>query len=646
MIEHPVANPNEEEAPDTPAAAAATAQSRGGGMRTTVSPSQARRRKSKARIKFGLGPRILRPSPTPRYERKPDDPIYRPLKIYTIDPSRRRDEGQSAEINIPFEGLENGPKGMRFRVVKSGMWPLRPYTSVDLNEDSVLMTGGRDPAPTDPVFHHQMVYAVAMSTYSVFRTALGREVSWGFRNARLKLVPHAFENANAQYIRDRERLEFGWYRVEANDKIDMPEGTIIFSCLSHDIIVHELTHALLDGLRVRFDRATNPDVGAFHEAFADLVALLQRFSYREVVRDIIVSTHADLRNEGDWLRLVLELARGKGDPALRVIDLEGKQRYDPSLPEHDLGTILVSAIIDAFVTIYTRKAAPLIRLATGGKTAVPADQALSDDLLSQLTRVASRVAGQLLTMCIRAIDYCPPVDITFGEYLRALVTADRDLVPDDPWSYREAMVDAFRKRRIFPYGIPSLTEDALLWDRPPKQIVMPELNFGVLRWSGDPAGAAKGTEVARQARLVGELVCRRENLDLFGLADPGDPEFGCDRVENPVVESVRISRRVGPDGQLAFDLIAEIIQRRHVGGGEGYPPFVFRAGATVVFGAEGEVRFVISKNIKSKVRFKKQRDFAVSAGADVYALRSCRHQLVADPPAASPATHEPLQADS
>ena len=34
-------------------------------------------------------------------------------------------------------------------------------------------------------------------------------------------------------------------------------------------------------------------------------------------------------------------------------------------------------------------------------------------------------------MCIRALDYCPPVDITFGEYLRALITADFDLVPDD-----------------------------------------------------------------------------------------------------------------------------------------------------------------------------------------------------------------------
>src|SRR4030095_2264777 len=121
--------------------------------------------------------------------------------------------------------------------------------------------------------------------------------------------------------------------TEASDKVEMPPGAIIFSCLSHDVIAHELTHALLDGLRVRFDRSTNSDVGAFHEAFADLVALLQRFSYREVVCNVIITTQGDLRKGGDWLRLVFEVALGKGDRALRVIDIEGKEKYDAAVGE-------------------------------------------------------------------------------------------------------------------------------------------------------------------------------------------------------------------------------------------------------------------------------------------------------------------------
>lgn len=632
------------ERPDTPLATAAAAQDQVGGLRPgepppagdvpPMAPPRRRRAAKPAATAYRLGPRIRLASHTPRYQRQPGDPVYRPLQIYTVDPSRPRRDGQTAEINVPYEKLRKGPAGFRFKVVKSGSWPLKDYGPVDLDDDKLLISNGRAPAPTDPVFHHQMVYAVAMNTYAVFRTALGREISWGFAGDKLKIVPHAFEQANATYVRGDKALSFGWYRVEADENVDMPAGSVIFSCLSHDVIAHELTHALLDGLRVRFDRASNPDVGAFHEAFADLVALLQRFSYAQVVRNIIVHADGDLRKPGDWQRLVFELARGQGQSALRVIDLEGSRRYDAASEAHDLGTILVSAVMDAFVTIYSRKAAPILRLATGGREAVLEGESIDADLIGQLTHIASRLASHFLSMCIRAIDYCPPVDITFGEYLRALITADRDLIPDDEWAYREALVDAFRKRRIFPQSVAALTEDALLWDAPPEPIGEPGLNFGELRFSGDPGTAADAREAARQAKLVGKLVSQPTNLPLFGLADRRDPELGRDKVDPPVVESVRSLRRVGPDGQLAFGLVAEVIQRRYVPGGGGYPAFTFRGGATIIFGSEGEVRFVISKNVKSKERLARQRDYSVVAGADVYALASCRH-INDDRPAAA-----------
>ena len=55
-------------------------------------------------------------------------------------------------------------------------------------------------------------------------------------------------------------------------------------------------------------------------------------------------------------------------------------------------------------------------------------------------------SGHVLNICIRALDYCPPVDLVFGEYLRALITADADLVPDDKHGYRTAFIEAFRNR--------------------------------------------------------------------------------------------------------------------------------------------------------------------------------------------------------
>jgi hypothetical protein len=64
-------------------------------------------------------------------------------------------------------------------------------------------------------------------------------------------------------------------------------------------------------------------------------------------------------------------------------------------------------------------------------------------------------------MCIRALDYCPPVDITFGEYLRAIITADIDLVQDDNRNFRLAFIDAFRRRGIYPGGIKTLSIESL-----------------------------------------------------------------------------------------------------------------------------------------------------------------------------------------
>ena len=90
--------------------------------------------------------------------------------------------------------------------------------------------------------------------------------------------------------------------------------------------------------------------------------------------------------------------------------------------------------------------------------------------------------------------------------------------------------------------------------------------------------------------------------------------------------TVRTLRRVGPDGQLAFGLVAEVIQRRYVAGGGGYPAFRYRGGSTIIIGALGEVRYVIAKYIKSETRLLRQREYAAMAGAEAYALHSCRNQ--------------------
>ena len=89
-------------------------------------------------------------------------------------------------------------------------------------------------------------------------------------------------------------------------------------------------------------------------------------------------------------------------------------------------------------------------------------------------------------MCIRALDYCPAVDITFGEYLRALITADVDLVPDDRYGYRVAFMEAFRDRGILPRDVRTVSEETLAWNTledPQPPWLGPVLDAMKFRWN-------------------------------------------------------------------------------------------------------------------------------------------------------------------
>jgi hypothetical protein len=582
--------------------------------------------------RFVLGEQVARVPPPPM-KRQSKDPLYRPLRIFAIDPATSRLEGSIALVNVPYEPLEPGPVGRLFKVDNCDGALQVCYRRVDLDDKAVLMKAGQDPTPSDPRFHQQMVYAVCSNVYSTFRSALGRQIAWGFKRReepeRLYLRPHAFSGPNAYYDENRGELSFGYYRAPKGLATDRTlPGGFVFTCLSHDVIAHELTHAILDGLRSNFSIPSGPDVIAFHEAFADLVALFQHFSYKEVVRAAIASSGGKIEKAKFLTDLAQQLGHTSGKKAaLRsAIDSETLKRYDPELEPHELGEILVSAVFEAFLTVYKRKTARYIRLASNGLGVLPAGE-LPADLQGVLAEKASRLASQFLSMLVRAIDYCPPVDLRFGEYLRAMITADYDLVPDDIWGYREALIDAFLRRNVYPRNVSSLSEDALLWrptTRPCGPIIA--LDFAHLQFQGDPASAAGPQELRRQACVLGDFVTRPEHMEEFGLVGKKDLRLDGSTVDPPSVESIRSARRVGPDGQVVFDLVAEVIQRRVIPRKVGRIGFEFFGGATVILGPEGEIRYAISKSVIGKGRLERRRDFLEStAGQHYWNVKGGRH---------------------
>jgi hypothetical protein len=609
---------------------AAAAETRGAAQERPFSTRSTPRLNGLAGRFFEVDPVFLGAALIKPYERERDDPLYRPLRIYALDPNARRLEGAVVTVNIQFEPLKPGPKGALFEVVDQDEETGLAVPGVDLDDRRILIANGRDPSLSDHLFHQQMVYAVCSSTYNVFRSALGRDPAWGFTahpgtsGPTLRILPHAFRGQNAYYDPAAGALKFGYFDADAALGRNLPHGRV-FSCLSHDIIAHEMTHALLDGMRTRFRVPTNSDVLAFHEGFADLVAIFLHFSYRGVVHAAIERSGSP---EADNLLLSVAQQFGQtitrtGDspagPLRSAIDMEdwGNQdasskpkRYEEVSKEpHELGRLLVSAVFEAFAVVFRRRTQAYRQLARRST-----QSSSNPELIGILAAEASKIATQFLSICIRAIDYCPPVDLRLGEYLRALITADYDLVPDDPFAYREALIDAFARRGIYPDGVVNLSEDALLWLPPPRKTApIAALHFAELRFAGDPGRAAGEDELRRQAEAVGMYAMRPGYAELFGCALPGDPALQGDNVDPARICSVRSLRRIGPDREVTFELVVEIVQRRWLTEPNGRRS-EFYGGCTAIIGANGGIRYLIIKRITDRSGAERQAKHLVDAG--------------------------------
>jgi len=422
--------------------------------------------------------------------RKKESPIYRKLRGYAFDPALSLII-DTVDINdivykVSWEDkLDPGPCGEYIEVVDYDPTIKRSYTPVDLNETYVLANEGVSPSESNPQFHQQMVYAVAMITIRNFEKALGRKILWAPRQTRedwkyesyvgrLRIYPHALRDANAYYSPLKKAILFGYFSASPADKTQLMPGSLVFTCLSHDIIAHEVTHAILDGLHRFYNQPSNPDVLAFHEAFADIVALFQHFTFPDVLKHQIAKTKGNLEKQNLLGQLAQQFGAAIGQygslrDALGETDQETNEwkpskpnplDYENVLEPHKRGSILVAAVFEAFLTIYRQRVADLLRIATGGSGVLPEGE-LHPDLVNRLAAEAAKSAQHVLSMCLRAIDYCPPVDITFGDFLRAIITADADIVSDDSHHYRLAFIEAFRRRGIYPKGIRTLSEESL-----------------------------------------------------------------------------------------------------------------------------------------------------------------------------------------
>jgi hypothetical protein len=474
----------------------------------------------------------------------------RQLTIIAQDPGLRDKDGKiiTTKVDLPAEELRPGPTGYRVKVIDYDVSTDTLYQEADIG--SGLDRTYPDPYEgasnevllTDPRFHAQNVYAIIMRTLARFEQALGRRVRWGCDGHQLHVAPHAFAQANAFYSREDRGLFFGYFTSGANKTV--------FSCLSHDVIAHETTHAILDGLRRRFLEPSSPDQAAFHEGFADVVAMLSIFSLRDVVEALLdLATQGedlidpdlltvDALKESTLLGLAEEmggaLAGVRGQALRRSIKLD--PRFDNAdspdfIEEHQRGELLVAAMLNSFLEIWVRR---IDKIGTIEIKTVAADGSQRVERKKDRDLVAeagARVAGHLLTMAIRALDYCPPVDLSFQDFLSALLTVDSEVTPDDDrYGYREVLLDWFTQFHI-PRARGSAKDGT--WNRCEADLTYGRTHFeSLLRDEG---------EVFRFLW---------ENREKLNIDERGYVE----------VQSVRPCTRIGPDGFSLRETVAEYIQ--------------------------------------------------------------------------------------
>lgn len=590
----------------------------------------------------------------------PPAPPFRCLRGFAIDPSLATDIDTAPFSQVLFkvrwEKLDPGPSGEYVQVVDVDPASGCIYEPVNLEDPKLLAQEGLPPSEGTPQFHQQTVYAISNLTIRNFEHALGRRVLWrpgpspNPRNPnddsafvpQLRIYPHALRERNAYYSPQKVSLLFGYFNATIDEVADHLPGGMVFTCLSHDIVAHETTHALLDGMHKRFLEPTNPDVLAFHEGFADIVALFQHFTFPEILRHQIAATRGEIRSQENLLgQMAGQFGRATGlrgalrDAIGQVEDGVWKPHkpdakdYESTDEPHDRGAILVAAIFDAFLSIYERRTADLLRLATGG-TGILRPGAVHPDLVNRLAEEASKSAQHVLNICIRALDYCPPVDITFGEYLRAIITADADLVADDDLKYRVAFIEAFRKRGIYPQDVRTLSEESLVWRGPENDAQKPSQKLendleqvreyaqdDLYTESSDRRHEARERLFRRQWQLRRQMHGWLKNHFAKSAEGKGDAAFLGLNPEHPFeVHTARFSLRSRPDGGVDPQVIVGLLQQRTEPVDPDDPTglkMTMQGGCSIIADLrQRKIRYCIRKSLNSASRLARQQQFALA----------------------------------
>lgn len=508
-------------------------------------------------------PRATTDRPAPQRNLLVQDTVT--MTVFAQDPSVG---ALLARIPVPADRLQRGPSSHRFRVVdrnlgtgvESDPAKLHGRDSWTYVDTWAGRTRGSATMVASARFRAQNVFAVASHTLALFERHLGRPVPWASGLPQLDLVPKARSRAEAGYSPQQNAVLFGWLSGVGGE-------STFYTALAFDIIAHEVSHAVLDGLRPRYRQRGGVDQLAFHEALADLVAMLAVFDLPDVAQRLLdpletgrvdfggataVDARATYLRRTPLAALGEELGRRRGAPteigALRwSVDLDPDPHLldAPGFEEpHRRAEVVVAAFMQTLVTIWANRLEALAA-EDGGLDA------------SRVAEEGTKAARHLLGMLLRSLDYLPPVELELADVLDCVITADKRLAPTDEHDYRGALIAGFAS-----YGIVA----------PAHRIVDEDGTAApVPRGRGrSPGPDLRLAQVPRDPDTVTHLGLRYEHLNLAALRTSPEEVYqfiwnnprvlGIDVRLTTRVERVLASTRSGPDGLIVTEVVADYVQ--------------------------------------------------------------------------------------
>ncbi len=508
------------------------------------------------------------------------------VELLCTDPlvAEKRGVG-TVRLTLPRRpGLGPGPTSARVAVVDYNADLDRIFAPARLLKSGDGFAIGRlGQLRRNVAFHQVNAWAVIERTLDLLEDdqLFGRPIPWASGLGRLVVMPHAGYERNAFYARDTGALHLFYF--EGGD------GQPVFTCLSHDVVTHELGHAVLDGLKPLYNEVSTEEAAGFHEYFGDALAISSALTFREILvhaagrpaRTFDAGLVAKIGEEfGSSMPGQVDYLRAATDRRT-MADLEG------NFEEHDQSQLLTNVFFSFLQWLYGKK--------------LPSRHGLTGQ---DTVRALVNSAHHATRTFFRALDYCPPVDIGYLDYARAILRADEVGYPLDGSGARDEIRALFRAR-----GVASRDSDF----EPERRIENRDLHpFDVERLSATPEEAYRFLD-SNRSRLAIPFGANLRVRQLFRTRKSTASGY---RPPREVVLEFVWSEDFPLDGALA---------------GAGARRFTIWCGGTIVFDLNGNV---LSYALKERTpdreaRIRRYLEYLGARGQVGFSGDDRRHPVVA-----------------